>query len=198
MTLSRLPLSRSSAPPGISIAWAHLSLRKVGCPLRVPSRVLASREYVLPWASMSGTRSRSSLGLSRPSLFRSQRARISDAATIVSDSAGLRPQERNLQACFHGVGFAPLQRLQHRKSTCPSHEMRLSPLPFGGTSLPIHPVEGSSGNRSTVPRSNFAASSGFHNLPTPSSFRCIPRVFQRSRTRGVRSLQRFLLSSCRR
>lgn len=51
--------------------------------------------------------------------------------------------------------------------------------------------------RPTLPQSDFDASSGFHSLSTLCSFRCIPNVFQSGRTRGVRALQRFLLSGCR-
>lgn len=48
-----------------------------------------------------------------------------------------------------------------------------------------------------MPHSDFATSSGFPNLSTSYSFRHIPSLFQLDRTRGVRALQRLLLSGCR-
>lgn len=78
----------------------------------------------------------------------------------------------------------------------PGFDLRRRSCPIGHHSVGFR--EESKGNRPTLPRSDFGAPSGFLNLSASCSFRCFPNVFQFGRTRGVRSLQRFLLSGCRR
>jgi len=136
--------------------------------------------YILPWTLALLQSLTSPHGL-----VGAFRIELTSGVGSVSKRALLRLALRPVSACSTGKLRSCIAGIDlRRKSRATSyHSFRSG--------------EESERNCPTLPQSDFDASAGFLNLTTSYSFRYVPNVFQPGRTRGVRSLQRFLLLGCR-